>query len=389
DASTDARDWLITLRPGVTFHDGKPLTAQDAAASLARASHALDGLEDIRVVADHQLRLRLRAGNTGLPIALSDARLAILPEENPETALLSGNGTGRYRQIDATGLRFVADPSHYLSDNTGWFDRIDATHTAAKDVQTALRDGEVDLIDHADPMAMALLGRHPRLKVLATRSNQHLRIGVEGAESTVLVSALKRGLDRQLLVDHWLAGYGVAGADHPVPPSGHVPSAGYDPDHARHLLACAGVTHAMVSLSAELVSQPGTDRLLSFLAASARAIGLTLSPATESNRGAPELRLSLARGGPTADATLAAFPRAGLSRPDAFDGLLTAARIAPTSAERRMLLHDAQTMIADEATTHVPAFPDLVLAHSRRLIPAPSGPGPVTSARIAERWAFA
>src|SRR5258708_8648044 len=36
EVSSDGRTWTFRLRPGLTFHDGEPVLAKDAAASIAR-----------------------------------------------------------------------------------------------------------------------------------------------------------------------------------------------------------------------------------------------------------------------------------------------------------------------------------------------------------------
>ena len=38
EVSVDAKSWIFTLREGILFHDGSPLTAADAAASIRNAS---------------------------------------------------------------------------------------------------------------------------------------------------------------------------------------------------------------------------------------------------------------------------------------------------------------------------------------------------------------
>ncbi|MDU6390338.1 MAG: ABC transporter substrate-binding protein, partial [Pantoea sp.] len=78
--SADGVTWQIKLRSGVTFHDGKPLTAKDVVYSLSRhkdaavASNAFKIAEQfkaISVVNDNEVQLVLSQANFDLPYILA------------------------------------------------------------------------------------------------------------------------------------------------------------------------------------------------------------------------------------------------------------------------------------------------------------------------------
>ena len=69
--SADELDWVVQLRPGVRFHDGRPLTASEVKRSLERARDSpaslvraqLASLESVEPLGELKLR-RARAGPT-------------------------------------------------------------------------------------------------------------------------------------------------------------------------------------------------------------------------------------------------------------------------------------------------------------------------------------
>ncbi|GAG15402.1 unnamed protein product, partial [marine sediment metagenome] len=88
EASADAKTWAFKIRSGVTFSNGKTVTAEDAAASLKRHSDensqsgALGILQSIgqNFHADgDNLVFELETGNADLPYLLSDYHLIVQP----------------------------------------------------------------------------------------------------------------------------------------------------------------------------------------------------------------------------------------------------------------------------------------------------------------------
>ncbi|MGQ4274635.1 ABC transporter substrate-binding protein [Terrihabitans sp. B22-R8] len=76
----DPQTLLLTLRPGVRFHDGEPFNAEAVKANLDRAKSDprsavrgdLQSLESVEVVADDKVALKLNRPDTALPLILAD-----------------------------------------------------------------------------------------------------------------------------------------------------------------------------------------------------------------------------------------------------------------------------------------------------------------------------
>lgn len=366
EASRDARDWSITLRSGVLLHDGAALTAADVAMSLAGLGPHLGTECTVTADGPHRVRIRLADGDPGLPFLLADPALAISK---------NGVGTGPYRQTALGGLETWQG---YFDDRrTGWFERIEFFGAdTSKEAAVAVRDGLADAADLADPAGLRARRGRPAVSVLSRSAA--LRILAHGADSDALAAALRCGIDRPALLQAWVAGYGAIPGDRAM---------NYDPDHARHLLAQAGIDRASLSLSDDLLHCPATVRLLKALSADARAIGLALSLKTREDARPADLTLSLAQPRMTREATLAAHPLGSLGQVSDFAARLAEARFAQSTAQRHDVLTALERDVARFSTTVVPVQRDMTVVHTPRLTlmaeaGARSGPN------VAERWFF-
>ncbi|MEV5612177.1 ABC transporter substrate-binding protein [Streptomyces sp. NPDC052225] len=159
--------WTFTLRSGVTFHDGTPLTAADVVRSLRRAAGAspkpriLDGV-DLTVRADGERAVKVTTAEADplLPQRLSSPQLSVLAASayGKKTVNPVGAGTGPFVLTAARGTS-----SATLDRYDGyWGGRakaagIDVTYIPDGTARAAaLRSGEADIVE-AVPVAQASL----------------------------------------------------------------------------------------------------------------------------------------------------------------------------------------------------------------------------------------
>ncbi|MBV9741298.1 MAG: ABC transporter substrate-binding protein, partial [Hyphomicrobiales bacterium] len=86
----DGKSWTLTLREGLSFHDGEKVLARDAVASLERwgkrdayGGALFKAVDEISVLDDRKLRFRLKRAFPRLPDALAKTgpnMSAIMPE---------------------------------------------------------------------------------------------------------------------------------------------------------------------------------------------------------------------------------------------------------------------------------------------------------------------
>ena len=97
--NSDDLTWRFHLRPGVAFHDGRPLTADDVKFSLERAKngprgHYLGMVRAVNVVDDLTLEI---VTNKPCPVLLNKLTfISIVPSGSPDT-IVRPMGTGAYR----------------------------------------------------------------------------------------------------------------------------------------------------------------------------------------------------------------------------------------------------------------------------------------------------
>lgn len=207
--------WRMKLRPGVKFHDGAALTADDVVFSVTRAQHAASpfrayamAMGTPRKVDDLTVEFQLAAFN---PIFLQHASLIFImnrgwSEKNNAAAPLdfknkedkytnlNANGTGPFmlvsRQPD-TRTVYKRNPSYWGKVEGNVQEVIytpiksDATRTAA------LISGEVDFVLDPVPQDLQRLRATPGIKVVDGMENRAIFIGMDQARDELLYSSVK------------------------------------------------------------------------------------------------------------------------------------------------------------------------------------------------------
>jgi peptide/nickel transport system substrate-binding protein len=192
--SDDQLTWLIRLREGLKFHDGEPVRAVDAVASIERWSRrdsfgqaiaaATDAVESVD---DRTIRIRLKRPVGALLTAMahsSTVPLFVMPERlartDPSVQVTEMIGSGPFRFLKdeyVSGSRVVyrrfdgyvprAEPANWTSGGKQvWFDRIE-WHVIPDPatIAAALQNGEVDGWEYVLPDLVPMLSKDPNLAV--------------------------------------------------------------------------------------------------------------------------------------------------------------------------------------------------------------------------------
>lgn len=274
--------WELELRQGVTWHDGRPFTADDVVFTFGRVPNVpnspggfggfLRAIQRVEVLNPHLIRLHTHAPHPLMPLDL--ASVSIIARHAAEGAATedfnSGRaaiGTGPYRFVAfRTGDRVeMTRNDAYFGGAEPWARVIyrmllnDASRTAA------LLAGDVDVIEQIPTSDLARLRRDPRVTVTEIPSLRTVYMAPDysraGAPPGVTDNAgqplaanpfkdarvrraLSLAINRDALVERVMEGAAQSTAQW-LPPGafGYNPNIRpdpFDPDAARRLLAEAG-----------------------------------------------------------------------------------------------------------------------------------------------------
>lgn len=291
EVSEDGLTHTFTLRAGVKFHDGSPLTAQDAAWSIAetiseeslsaRASD-LRVISDIEATDDQTLVLTLDHRSASLRFFLASVTIV----RDGDTENTSENGTGPYRMqewVQGDHLTLVRNDDYWGEPalNPGVTFRFFADETA---MNNALRTGELDLVIQQespdqlgqfedDPTYTITEGNSIR-KWVWTFNNQ-----VEPFTDVRVRQGLYKAINRDaILTAVWGDRGEIIGSMPPVPEPWYDESFAqihaYDPDAATALLEEAGATDLSFALT--YVAGSTEELVVQQIVSDLSAVGVTV-----------------------------------------------------------------------------------------------------------------
>ena len=257
--SDDGLRWRFVLREGVTFHDGTPLTAEAAAASLRRALPRPGPFGGAPVTAieaaDGAVEIALETPFAALPALLAHASTAVLAPASFDAAgeALAVIGTGPFR-VAAFEPPLSLDVARF----DGWWGDAPAIATArymaAKRAETRAllaESGDADMVFTLDPAGLARLAEVEDVAVLATPIPRTVTLKLNAGHPAMAEPEARRALS--LAIDR--AGIAAAIFRNPDVAAGQLfppalsgwhdpdlPPLAHDPAQAAALLADLGWT---------------------------------------------------------------------------------------------------------------------------------------------------
>ena len=299
-ANASGTEWLFSLRPAVTFHDGTALDADDVVATFRRilsiggsaASPLLGYLSaaDVNKVDSLTVRFRLSAPTGSFPYLVSS--------ENPGAVITPAKwrpgpgwfvGTGSWRP-DLTGvpgeLTFARSATAWRSTLPAVVSRIVLVPVGDESVGVDnVSSGRLDALASVSPSVAASLLGSSSARVQVTRTAAHTQIHMrtdQGPFKDVRTrQALALSIDRAELVRTHMSTFADIGDDSPVAPSMPASSSvarSRDVALAKRLMKSAGLRRGF-DTTLSLSTSPNDASLATALAASATDIGIRIVPA--------------------------------------------------------------------------------------------------------------
>jgi peptide/nickel transport system substrate-binding protein len=297
----DATVWTFELRKGVTFHDGRPLTADDvvytfkANADPKAATNALSAFEGVLTPSGVQkagpstVRFHLEAPNGNFPYLVSsdNYNMIIVPNGTDFSKWQKTFiGTGPFKLKDfvqQSHADFVANPKWWGGKAT-----LNATtfnfYANQQPETLALEGSDVDVITQLVPAGAQALLSNPSYSIIKLQASQHRELSMRNDQPPFndprVRQAMALTLDRTGMVSALLSGDGQVGNDSPFAPvfpstDKSVPQRTQDLAKAKQLLAAAGHPNG---ISATLYTEDYQEipTLAQAIQASARKAGINI-----------------------------------------------------------------------------------------------------------------
>lgn len=397
--TSDAKTWVIKLRKGVTFHDGKPLAPADVVYSLSRHKNPAtaskvkslaDQFADIKATGPNEVTLTLASANADLPVILATPQFVIVKDGT--TDFNSGVGTGPYKLktfkpgVTTVGVR----NDSYWKAGRPYLDQIELISISDDAARVnALLSGDVHLINSVDPRSTQRIASTSGYAVKETKSGLYtdliMRRDNPLAGNPDFVNGMKYMFDREQIRTAVFRGYAVIGNDQPIPP-GHryfnasLPQRHIDLDKAKFYFQKAGAIGMPLPPIYATPDANGSVEMAELMQQTGAKIGVNLTvnrvPADGywSNHWMKH-PLGFGSVNPRSSADVlftqffksdAAWNESGWNNPK-FDQLLLAARSETDDAKRKQMYGDMQVIVADQGGIGIPAFISLLDANDQRL----------------------
>ena len=256
EVSDDQLVYTFTIRDGIKFHNGEPVTAGDVVNSITRciepyeadvlAVEPLSAVEKVTGVDERTVQIRLKEPNTEF---LAYLTLAILPAEydGQDTAPV---GTGPFRFVSrAAQDNIVLERFEDYWGEKAYLDKVTYKIIENADsILMSLQSGAVDLFAHLTSTQTAQLGDGFNIEegTMNLVQAMYLNNAVAPFDDVRVRQALCYAVDRQQILDLAFDGYGSLIGSSMYPAFGkyfddsltnHYP---HDVEKARTLLAEAG-----------------------------------------------------------------------------------------------------------------------------------------------------
>ncbi|MBW7969634.1 ABC transporter substrate-binding protein [Bradyrhizobium sp. BR 10289] len=392
-------EWTFKLRPGVTFHDGSPLTSADVVASISAildpktASPGRTNVGPIKEVAAIDpltVKFTLSGAYADLPVALTYLNARIVPAKVIASDLASlsttANGTGPFKLVSYEPDRkiVVERNAAYYDPTRPYLDRVELLVYPDRTAEaSAMISGEIDLLLTTTPGEYERLAKASGVKALRTPSGQFLNINLGCDQKPFndirVRQALALAVDREATVGFVAGGYGTPGNDTPLNSAYHfyknIPQKKPDIAKAKQLLAEAGYPGG-IDLTLVASDRPTTRTQLGVAVREmAAAAGFRINVQTMPH--ATYLDQVWKKGNfyvgfynmqPTADGIFNLLYTSNATWNETrwnnseFDAVVNAARVETDETKRTALYAKAQELMNAEVPSVISAFFDLLAA---------------------------
>ncbi len=425
EPTDDPKTWVFKLRKGLTFHNGKDVTATDVIASYrhhmgeasqSAAKSLLASITDIKADGKETVIFSLSGPNADFPFIATDYHIPIMPAKDDGTADWDSKvRTGAFVfEAWEPGVRakLKRNPNYHKS-GMPYFDEVEfltIADIAARN--NALITGEVHWIGRPDLKTLNLLERNPDIAISEVTGYGHyvfpMFVDVPPFDNVDVRTALKWAMNREEIAQKIFLGHALPGNDNPIAPTVKFatdpqPKYTYDPEKAKFHLQKAGLSSLKVDLSVADAAFNGAVDAAVLYQEHAKAAGIDINVIREPNDGywsdvwlKKPWCASYWSGRPSIDWFVTTVYAAGAEWNEThwnnarFNELLVAARGETDENTRAGMYAEMQQLMHDDGGVIVLVFNNFVDANSKKLAHGDVAANwEADGLRIAERWWFA
>ena len=265
--------WNVTVREGVTFHNGREVTAADVASSFdyhRREAPFARQIVKIEPISKYVAQFTLDSGNSEFPYILAEYNSVIMPAGDLATIGMDGIGTGPFKIVASDPNRSLVMERYdgYWRKGFPYLDRLEI-HNREGQQESALnglRAGQFDAVLNIDARAAAQLQNDPAFDIESAKGGYSFVVQLPKHPGSPFLDkrvrqALAFAIDREAIVRIAYGGkFGWVGNDSHlmVTDPAFVPRpGGRDVARAKRLLAEAGYPNGF-----ELVLGSPNDRYI-------------------------------------------------------------------------------------------------------------------------------
>ncbi|HXY46170.1 MAG TPA: ABC transporter substrate-binding protein [Acidimicrobiales bacterium] len=389
-----ATEWVMRLRPGVTFHDGKTASADDVIFSFQRIMKlglpgapqmSLLDVQHLRKLDDRTVMFPFRSPFSPFVQVLCNYYYYIVPVGyDPKNPI--GTGPFKYKSFTPGEESVFVKNENYWEAGLPYLDQVVITDFPDETSQiNALLSGQVDVIDALSAQSVNSL-RSQNVPVVIADGGQitpfTMRVDVAPFNDVRVRQAMRYIVDRPQMRELIFDGYGLLGNDLYAildPDYDHsMPQRVQDIDMAKSLLAAAGHDGLQVQLVTSAINA-GTVQAATVFAQQAKSAGVTvnLQQVTPTDFFGPnylkwtfsqdewESLYYLTMAGESSVPT-APFNENHFANPQ-FDSLYAQALATLNPTLQRELIHEMQTIEWNEGGYIIPYFTPFIDAHASKL----------------------
>jgi peptide/nickel transport system substrate-binding protein len=401
----DAPDkWTIKLKSGITFHDGKPLTADDVVYSLKRILTSKEGLfggaglgsvdpNNITKVDNLTVRLNLKTPDSTIGDQLGQYYNGIVPVGYTRAGTQIGTGPYKVQSFTPGQQSVHVRNPNYWRSGLPYFDQvtiIDFPDVAAQ--VNALLSGQIDAMTDVPAAQINVVKGHSGLATLEGQGADWrplcMAIDMPPFDDNNVRQALRLVVDRNAMLQQVFSGHGRVANDlySPFDPAydSSLPQRHQDIAQAKSLLKKAGKENLTIDLHTTDGAAGMVDSANIF-ATQAKAAGVTVNVKNDPNYyGDQYLKLAfsvdfwgtrnylpqVANGSiPTAPYNECHWPPSSSN----YISLYKQALAEPDAGKRADIIHQMQKLEYDQGGYIIPMFNNLVDAYSTKVAGFNSG----------------